>query len=208
MAKPSLNELNLLGGWLCLDFANTADWSDQTCIREWLYSYVDLVHWSERAKILSDATVVRLQVQANERLEESQRVFERALQLRASLHRLFVAIAQNQAPQPTDLGYLNHEMAQLMPQLRVVQAPDRFVWGWSHHHEALDVMLSPIVWSAAQLLNTQEKLERVRHCPAEECGWLFIDTSRNRSRRWCDMKECGNRAKVNRFYQKKQNQNQ
>jgi predicted RNA-binding Zn ribbon-like protein len=63
-------------------------------------------------------------------------------------------------------------------------------------------MLAPIVKSAADLL-LSDMLDRVKQCEGDPCGWLFLDTSRNRSRRWCSMEDCGNRAKARRFYQRK-----
>jgi predicted RNA-binding Zn ribbon-like protein len=63
---------------------------------------------------------------------------------------------------------------------------------------ALDRMLWPLAHSAAELLASSERA-RVRLCEGEDCGWLFLDTSRNGARHWCDMKDCGNRAKVRRF---------
>jgi predicted RNA-binding Zn ribbon-like protein len=62
-------------------------------------------------------------------------------------------------------------------------------------------MLWPIASSAADLL-TSERLKKVRLCEAKTCTWLFLDESRNHSRRWCDMKVCGNREKARRHYQR------
>jgi predicted RNA-binding Zn ribbon-like protein len=62
-------------------------------------------------------------------------------------------------------------------------------------------MLWPVVRSAAELL-TSDELGRVRECAADNCAWLFLDRSKNRSRRWCDMAVCGNRDKVRRFRQR------
>jgi predicted RNA-binding Zn ribbon-like protein len=73
----------------------------------------------------------------------------------------------------------------------------RFSFTWQDL-PALDQMLWPIVRSTADLLTSGE-LERVRQCPGEECGWLFLDASRSGRRQWCDMAECGNLAKVRRF---------
>src|ERR687888_470126 len=72
-------------------------------------------------------------------------------------------------------------------------------WSWADAAVRLDAPLWPLVRLAAELLVGPE-LERVRECAAGDCRWLFLDTSKNRSRRWCDMKSCGNRAKVRRFY--------
>lgn len=74
-----------------------------------------------------------------------------------------------------------------------------FVWGWDDAAPALDRPLWPVARSLAELL-TSDELPRVRECAADNCAWLFIDTSKNRSRRWCDMAVCGNRAKARRHY--------
>jgi predicted RNA-binding Zn ribbon-like protein len=66
----------------------------------------------------------------------------------------------------------------------------------------LDGMLAPIAWSAVELLRGGE-LDRVKTCGKESCGWLFVDRSRNRSRRWCDMSDCGNAEKARRFHQRR-----
>ena len=68
----------------------------------------------------------------------------------------------------------------------------------SDSEAALDRMLWSIAHSGAELLTTGD-LSRLRECGGEECGWLFEDTSRNRSRQWCDMQDCGNLAKVRRY---------
>ena len=81
---------------------------------------------------------------------------------------------------------------------RIVSTKEGFKWDWSEEL-ALDRMLWFIARSAADLL-TSGNLDRVRQCGDEECGWLFIDTTKNRSRRWCDMTDCGNRAKARRHY--------
>jgi predicted RNA-binding Zn ribbon-like protein len=70
----------------------------------------------------------------------------------------------------------------------------------------LDWILCPVIRSAAELL-VSEKFRRVKKCADPICGWLFLDISRNRSRRWCDMRDCGNRAKASRYYKKKKKSN-
>ena len=88
-------------------------------------------------------------------------------------------------------------MTEAMGHLRVGWEEGLFRWSWAEE-EALDCMLWPVVRSAAELLNS-DLLSRVRVCPADDCAWLFLDQSRNRSRRWCDMSTCGNRSKARRF---------
>ena len=94
---------------------------------------------------------------------------------------------------------LNFELAQALGRLRVTVAkgPNRFAWHWAVNG-ALDYPLGPLARSAADLLTAEHFAGRLRQCCGDTCGWLFLDASKNRSRRWCDMRDCGNRAKVRR----------
>jgi predicted RNA-binding Zn ribbon-like protein len=80
----------------------------------------------------------------------------------------------------------------------LVARTGNFVWEWRDHDFPADRVLWSVTQSAADLL-TQGDLTRVRQCEGHDCGWIFEDTSRNRSRRWCEMRDCGNIAKVRRF---------
>jgi predicted RNA-binding Zn ribbon-like protein len=73
-------------------------------------------------------------------------------------------------------------------------------WDWEDEGGSADLMLWPIARSAADVLTSPRELARVRQCPGAGCGWVFLDETKNRSRRWCDMDVCGNRAKARRHY--------
>jgi predicted RNA-binding Zn ribbon-like protein len=79
-------------------------------------------------------------------------------------------------------------------------------WSWIAQDDVLDRMLWPVIRSAADLLTSQD-LWSVKICASDSCNWLFLDTSKNQSRRWCDMKSCGNRAKVHRHYERRKQPN-
>ena len=98
-----------------------------------------------------------------------------------------------------DLDALNATLARALPHLRIVPEADAYAWNWAGEEDALDSMLWPVARSAGDLL-TSDELKRVGECQGDGCGWLFLDMSRNRSRRWCDMGDCGNRAKARRHY--------
>ncbi|MBI2081511.1 MAG: CGNR zinc finger domain-containing protein, partial [candidate division NC10 bacterium] len=102
----------------------------------------------------------------------------------------------------SDLAVLNAALAEALPLLGLVPEGNGFTWEWTANGQRLDRMLWPVARSAAELLTSGE-LARVRECEAESCAWLFMDRSRNRSRRWCDMKTCGNRTKARRHYERK-----
>jgi predicted RNA-binding Zn ribbon-like protein len=196
----TVQELSLLGVRLCLDFANTADWhaSDQPV--EHLTSYAELVAWGQHARILSAQQAQRLLAIAASRSADAKAILERAIVLREAIYHLFTALSLGARPSESDLAVVNAELSGAMTRSLIVPEGIGFAWDWSAE-DALDRMLWPVVQDAADLL-TGEDLSRVGRCADDNCGWLFFDTSRNHSRRWCSMKDCGNRAKARRHYRK------
>jgi len=201
-ARTNAETLKLLGGRLSLDFANTADWHASDHPVEFLTSYSDLVAWSQHVGILTDHQTQRLLKEATRRPEDATAVLERAIALREAIYRMFTAISHGRPPQAADLATFNAELSEALAQSRIVSTAQGFTWDLAGAEDALDQMLWPVVHDAAGLL-TSEDLDRVGQCADDRCGWLFLDTSRNRSRRWCSMEDCGNRAKARRHYKRK-----
>jgi predicted RNA-binding Zn ribbon-like protein len=187
---------------VCLDFANSLDSRPTKHPQESFTSYADLVSWSQRAGVLTQDAAQSLTQQAALRPAAAAKVLTRAIALREALYRIFSAVAGQRAPQAADLDLLNDILGEAMAVLRITQTTDGFAWEWSSDAKGLERLLWPIAQSAADLLTAGE-LQTVRECAAPTCGWLFLDTSRNHSRRWCDMKACGNRAKARRHYERK-----
>ena len=201
-ARTNAGTLKLLGGRLSLDFVNTADWHASDRPVEFLTSYSDLVAWSQHVGILTDHQAQRLLKKAARRPGDASTVLERAIALREAIYRIFSAISRGRPPQAADLATFNVELSEALAQSRIVSTTEGFTWDWADAEEALDWMLWPVAHDAAGLL-TSEELDRVGQCADDRCGWLFLDTSRNRSRRWCSMEDCGNRAKARRHYKRK-----
>ncbi len=189
----------LSGGRLCMDFANTVSWRSSHHI-ERLKTYKDLVAWSRQARLLTDDQARALTRKASRRPGESARIVQEAVALREAIYRIFAGFAASSPPLPADLFVLNGALAKTLVRRRVVPVTRGFAWDWMHA-EALDYMLGAVAESAADLLTSSE-LRDVRLCAADNCGWIFVDTTRNHSRRWCAMDVCGNRAKVRRFYRR------
>jgi predicted RNA-binding Zn ribbon-like protein len=193
--------LALLSGRTSLDFANTADWhaSDQPV--EYLTSYAALVAWGQHVGFLNDRQAEHLLEEARRRPTEAVAMHQRALVLREAIYRIFSAISAGCPAGEDDLALLNDELSHGLARSRIVPSQQGYAWDWIGEEDALDRMLWPVVRDAADLL-TSEDLLRVGQCADERCGWLFLDTSRNRSRRWCSMEDCGNRAKARRHYRR------
>lgn len=169
-----------VAGSLCLDFVNTVDPRHATPREERLPDYAAVLDWARQAGIEAPSATPT----------DASGAHEEAIELRETLYAIFGAVARGEAPPADALRHLNEEIAR-----RPRQITDGFVW-------VTDDVLAPVVWSAAELL-TSGPLERVRECPGDDtCGWLFLDTSRNGTRRWCDMRTCGNRAKARRYYRR------
>jgi predicted RNA-binding Zn ribbon-like protein len=194
--------LDLLGGRLCLDFVNTVDWRGRVEPQEFLNSYQDLLSWALHVGILTRDESKILTKKSEKKPSEARAVVEKARLLRDALYRIFISCAEGVAASEEDISVFNGALSQTMAQSRVVETEDGFRWETVSSKEDLDWILNPVVRSAADLLVTSE-IKRIKSCADTECGWLFLDVSRNRSRRWCDMSDCGNRAKASRFYKRK-----
>lgn len=201
-AQNHFKNLKTVGGALCLDFVNTVGARDTPTPTERLHTYEELTAWAERVAILSPEQGAQLRADAAHRATEAEETLRRALSLREALFRIFAAVAEGADADADDLALLNANIAASYSNLRLMSADGaRFTWEWRQDASDLACVLWPIVWSAAELLTTGD-LARVRMCQHEHCGWMFIDRSKNRSRRWCDMKECGNVEKVRRYRRK------
>ena len=222
-------EFPLEGGWLCLGFCNTVGWHSGAYRRAELYSTIDwepvegarerftdyrsLLRWFLRKRQLTVSEAKALLRAARMRPEEAEAVRRRAVELRETLYHLFSALAADEpgGPDPRDVAALNEWLPEAMARRRLAYPGETdsdgfsdarravFAWKSSAPVDELERFLWPVVWSTVELL-TAGPLERVRECDNDPCGWLFVDSSRNRSRRWCDMRDCGNRVKARRHY--------
>jgi predicted RNA-binding Zn ribbon-like protein len=188
------------GGRLCLDFVNTVGGS-RAEPKERLNSYFDLVSWGRQAGVLNERDAQRLGQLAKRRPGDAARTLAGAVQLREALFRIFAGAADCRA-QPDDMNIFNAALGRALAQVRLDATAEGCVRVWAGEADALDRMLWPVLRSAMDVLTSEEERSRIRTCESPACDWLFLDTSRNRSRRWCDMKSCGNRAKARRYYER------
>ncbi len=193
---------DLTGGLLCLDFVNTVDDRTDEHPQELLVDYDDLVAWSSQARVLSEREAQELREKAKKHHAEANRALRRAVEVREAIFRIFKAVAEGGSLQDEDLVLLSARVAEAQEHARIVPGTHGFRWDWIGTGSELDCMLWPVVRSASDFL-TSDELDTVRVCASDTCNWLFIDTSKNHSRRWCNMKSCGNREKARRFYNRK-----
>lgn len=200
VSKDEAFEFDLSGGLLCLDFVNTlGDRADEP--EEHLGDYGDLLDFARQAGAMPGTEVEELAAEAGTDPSHASDVTAHAVRFREVLYRVFRAVAVGESPDDGDLERLNEVLVEGLAKARLVREGGAYRWSWAGDCSCLERPLWQVAHSAADLLASNE-LDRVRVCDADTCEWLFLDESRNRSRRWCDMSTCGNRAKARRHYER------
>lgn len=183
----------------CLAFSNTVSDRLDERPRDHLAAYGDLVSWAEQAGLVSAEQAARLEGRAARDERRARTVLAEARALREAIYRLF---SRSEEAADGDLEILNAALPEALARLRLAPSGHGYRWHWSDDGDELELPLWAVARSAAELL-TSEDAGRVRQCFADDCAWLFVDRSRNRSRRWCDMSQCGNRHKARRHYRRR-----
>jgi predicted RNA-binding Zn ribbon-like protein len=194
-------ELN--AGRLCLDFTNTV-WARPLSEKvDLITSYADLLSWARQATILTPGEAAALAEIAGQQPRAAMDALTQTVSLREALYGLFSARAAGLPAPPSDLHTVNRAIGKAMTRAGLSpSAAGGFEWGWPGAPLGLDRVAWWVARSAAELLASRE-LTRVRECAGYDCGRLFMDGTKNRSRRWCEMASCGNRAKGRRHYERR-----
>jgi predicted RNA-binding Zn ribbon-like protein len=180
---------------LCLDFINT-EGVERNSPPDRLENLGLFLDWASERDLLDAGSARAL---SGEKGVDG--FLKAACDLREALYRIFAALVRKDEPAAADLTTLDRHLSEVLPSLHLVRRAGEFEWQLAESPAELAHLLWPIALSASDLLRS-DRLDRVKECGGETCSWMFIDESRNRSRRWCDMSDCGNRAKAKRFYRR------
>jgi predicted RNA-binding Zn ribbon-like protein len=197
-----VERMRLVGGNLALDLVNThGGHPGPSAEDEVLHGYDDLVAWGRHAGVLTQAEARRLLQRARRSPDDARRAFQRAVRLRGYLHELFGAVAAGRPPPGRCVAALRSDEAEALARAELVGGDGGFRWSWARDDD-LARPLRPLVHAAVELLTADpgqraDHLRRVKRC--DGCAWLFIDESKNRSRRWCSMDDCGTDEKMRRY---------
>jgi predicted RNA-binding Zn ribbon-like protein len=200
-----MTTFELGAGALCLDFVNTLDDRPSQTPVECIPTYGDLVEFARQAGALTQVEATRLMRAAGQRAQEADAVAASARAVREALFRILSAWQAGGSIDPADLAILNAALATSRQHERLQADGERFRWSWPSLPDGatlpLDYPLWPLARSAGHVL-TSGLRDRIRSCAADDCGVLFLDTTRNASRRWCSDQTCGNRARVRKHRQR------
>jgi predicted RNA-binding Zn ribbon-like protein len=183
---------------LALEFVNTLAYRGSTR-SESLKSFSDLLAWCESSGALPKEARAELHRWSERHPENAGAVFRDAIELREMLARIFLRFTSETMPAESDMRALNLALAEAPARQHVAAEGESYAWRIAIHSITATAILAAVLWSAADLLVSATR-KRIRHCANDQCLWLFVDDSKNGSRRWCSMQACGNRAKASRHY--------
>jgi len=202
MAPPDATPIDLTAApreATCLDYANTRMYRGGATPVEQLGGWSELLDWIGGTALLSADAVAELRGWAGANPDQAASLFAAAIALRELVYRVFSAVASDTPVAEADLAALNQALSESPPRVRLARLAGAYAWRVEDASLSAPALLAPILWSAADLL-VQAPHRRIRQCANPQCLWLFIDASKNGTRRWCDMTACGNRAKAHRHY--------
>ncbi|MEU1844686.1 CGNR zinc finger domain-containing protein [Micromonospora sediminicola] len=190
-----VTRMRLVGGNLALDFINTRSGPPVgSPDDDVLTGYPELLAWSVYAGALSEPEAEALRRLSHDDPAGSRTAFARSLRIRDDLDDVFRAVAADRSPDTSVLARLRDDEADALGHARLDQGRT-FGWTW-RDDQTLARPLRPVVHAAVQLLTTGA-LDRIKGCGG--CRFLFNDESKNRSRRWCSMDDCGTSEKMRRY---------
>lgn len=190
-------------GNLALDFANTIDWPQSDQQKELLKTPDDLLSWAGFYTDLSPEDLRWLKSETVRDSSLAEATLAKVITVRDAVYNIFTAEAHGQKPVPEDLAILVKFWGEAVRAGKLLQREEVYEWRWEKDELNLERAFYPVYGAAVDLLSS-EQLAQVGQCADDRgCGLLFIDTSRNHSRQWCSMEDCGNRAKAQRYYQRR-----
>ncbi len=168
-----------------------------------LENFSDLVDWAHKAGIIDDTGAEKFIRIGRADEKASHKAYKKAIGIREAIYRIFISLVRGEEPDSEDVGLLNKECSTAREHQKLRFDSGGFKWDLESQNEEPAGIIWQIALSASELL-TSGNLHRVKECGGDDCGWLFLDTSKNGSRQWCSMKDCGNLAKVRKFREKHQ----
>ena len=194
----SVETLEHVGGPVCLDFTNTIKHRYEEPYVDYLSGTEEWLIWTKRSDLITDAELKLIQKYIRQNPIKSQKELQGVIRSRESIYEIFKSISHDQKPPSDSLQLFTKKLHFAFKRFSLTIGANRKV-SWSDKVVDLLTPLAPIVMSAYELLNSNT-LDRVKDC--KNCGWLYLDKSKNNSRKWCSMLTCGSSDKARRYYRK------
>ena len=187
----------LVGGQLSLDLINTVSWPGTPREHDWFEPATNITLWAVEVGLIDDEARRTLKETQSKNPEGWSSELAAVRTIRNSLRAAISPVARGESPDTQSIDRLNRSLVGACARRRLDS--ETLKWSWPVPTTMVELM-APVVWNAGEVLSNIDP-QRLGHCPS--CDWLFHDATRNRSRRWCDMEDCGSRDKALRYYHRR-----
>jgi predicted RNA-binding Zn ribbon-like protein len=196
--KFNYDPYEAIGGNLCLDYINTLCGNRKSTVIEYIHSYSDLLHWALSLQIIDDSMSNELLSRSKIEKIASQETLSFAIQLRETLYQMIISLRNGKTIVKEDLTFFNNVLQKVQAQkiLTFISGKGKLMY---NNNITFDRVIWPVIDSAVEIFTEQTSFSHIRECGNNSCGWLFLDQTKNKSRKWCDMAICGNRVKQRKF---------
>jgi len=181
----------LIGDEICLDFINSVSWQGTEKEHDWLDQPANFIAWALAVKIIDTRKANLLKARPAADLKKE---LDKVHALRSDLYKVLHPLGSGRKPAEESITRQNALILKISRHRYI--DPKKHQWAWVEP-SSLTQTLSPVIWNAAHII-TDLNHARIKHCPG--CDWIFYDRTRNGSRKWCDMEDCGSRDKSLRYY--------
>ena len=196
----TLENLQMDGGCLVFDFVNTVNTRRPAPEIEYLETFEDLLVWSAKVGSVGDEKLHALREYAARKPEDALAGLQDVIETREMLYELFSSIATGNVPDEAVIAAFNRRLSLAFQRINIRFGPERAEFQLGDHDLFPGEPLLPVLKSAFDIVTNQD-FGRIKECP--RCGWLFLDSSKNGKRKWCDMNVCGSREKSLEYYYRK-----
>lgn len=194
--RAAAKQFQLIAAHPALDLVNTLDWRFRTRPEELLATYDDVLRFLIQSSMIAPKEAENLTRVTTSRQGEALRL--RCIALREATAKVLYAVVEDREPDPAPIDQLETFFQDARKRQDLVWSGGRLQWKMAPAPPTPDIPLWLLARSVEELLLSDD-MQRLRACENHDCRWLFLDTSKNHTRRWCDMKLCGNRMKARRF---------
>lgn len=200
--QRTVSDIPLDGGTLCFDFVNTIESRKKFPQHDYLFDYGETLKWCERQSDFEQGYIRDLRTQYNRDPKKSEAVLKKIIETRKILYGLFSAMALHKTPDSGLIKLFNHQLTEMLAGLRLDFHGTHHTISIPFNAEDFYDPLKHIMYSGYHVLLNEDP-NRIKECA--ECGWIFLDKTKNNTRKWCNPLYCGSRTKSRRYYQRKKN---
>jgi predicted RNA-binding Zn ribbon-like protein len=180
-----------------LELVNTLDFRFSAQVVDLIPTYKDLLRFATQLELLTAEQARKLGRSVDDK--EAQRVLASTVELREALAAVFYGRMEGGKPPAAQMHILEQQFYAAAVHRRLLAGHEHLEWSWSGVERQAEIPLWMLAQAASDLLVSSDA-ELVKDCGDPTCRWLFLDVSKNHTRRWCDMKTCGNRMKARRHH--------